>query len=151
MDGQVQNGVLYLRYRSSSMINTAKWRKSLIDEKTLSILIIKYASRVPLIPLTVEKIEHENCDFPLSFFLSFSSCITQKLCRLYKRSAHQTIALLSEIFLFLVRAAYKLRSASYGSKHASQSLSYTSFCAYLRAQTKVCSRSKTFSVKMKCK
>ena len=33
---------------------------------------------------------------------------------MYQRSAHQTTALLSEIFLFLVMAACKLRSASYG-------------------------------------
>ena len=72
--------------------------------------------------------------FFLSFLLSFCSCIAQKLYSIYKWSACQMIALLSEIFLFLVRAACELRLASYFSKHALQSPSDTPFCAYLYAQ-----------------
>ena len=70
-----------------------------------------------------------------SFFLSsFPSCITQKVYGTYKRSICQTTALLSEIFLFLVRAACELKSMSYCPKHASQWLSYMPFCAYLHVQ-----------------
>ena len=73
--------------------------------KTLSYSNVMYIPRVPLILLTVEKIECEKFDFALvSFFfacfLSFPSYITQKLYSVYKRSAYQTTALLSEIFLF---------------------------------------------------
>ena len=49
--------------------------------------------------------------FFLSFFLllsSFPRSITQKVYSVYKQSTHQTDALLSEIFLFLVRAVCKL-------------------------------------------
>ena len=59
----------------------------------------------------------DNVNFVfLSFF--FLSHITQKLYGIYDRSAHQTTAPLSEIFLFLqlVRAVCQLRSKSYGSK-----------------------------------
>ena len=48
------------------------------------------------------------------FFLSFPSSITQKVYSIHEQSTHQTNALLSEIFLFLVRAACMLRSTSYG-------------------------------------
>ena len=64
--------------------------------------------------------------FFLSFFLSFPSRITHDV---YEWFTHQTNALISEIFLFLVRAACELRSMSYGPKHASWWLSYTPFCA----------------------
>ena len=52
----------------------------------------------------------------------------------YERSAHQMTLLLLEILLFLVRAAYKLRSVSYASKHALWLLSNMPYCAYLHAQ-----------------
>ena len=54
------------------------------------------------------------------FFLSylFSLQHNSKLHGIYKQSTHQTTTLLSEIFLFLVRAVCKLRSMSYGSKYA---------------------------------
>ena len=44
--------------------------------------------------------------------------------------------LLSEMFLFWVRAACELRLATYGSKHPLQSLSDMSCCAYLHVQLK---------------
>ena len=51
----------------------------------------------------------------LSFF--FSIMHNSKVYGIYKRSTHQTTALLQEIFLFLVMAACKLRWTSYGPKH----------------------------------
>ena len=80
--------------------------------KTLSYSYVKYSPRVPWLLLTVEKIEHENFDFVLlSFFLlsSLPSSITQKVYEVYEWSTHQMNALLSEIFLFLVRPACQLR------------------------------------------
>ena len=62
--GQVQNGILYIRYRSSSKLTTAKWCKTLAHEN-LSHSIEKYTPRVPLTPLTVKKIEHKNSNFAL--------------------------------------------------------------------------------------
>ena len=53
------------------------------------------------------------------FFLllsSFPSNITQKVYSVYKRSTDQANALLSVIFLLLVRAACELRFTSYGPK-----------------------------------
>ena len=71
----------------------------------------------------------------LFFFLSsIPSHITQKAYGVYKQFTQRTTALLSEIFLFLVRGACEPRSASYSPKHTSWSLSDTSFCAHLHAQ-----------------
>ena len=109
----------------SSKINTAEWCKTIID-KTLGCSNVKYTPRVPLLLLTVEKNQMYKLRFVLllsSLFFFLFPCTTQKLYGQYERSAHQTTALVSEIFLFLVRAACKLRLMSYGSKHASWSLS----------------------------
>ena len=46
-------------------------------------------------------------------------------------------ALLSEIFLYLVRAAWELRSTRYGPKHALWWLSYMPFCAYMYMYSQV--------------
>ena len=65
--------------------------------------------RVQWLLLTFEEIECENS---ILFFFLLSSCsssITQKVYGVYKRSAHRTNALLSEIILILVRGACQLR------------------------------------------
>ena len=80
------------------MQNSYRWKSSAISN-------VKYTPRVPLIFLTMEKIKCENFDFVVVFFsvfFSFPSCITQKLHSIYKQSAHQITAVLSEIFLSLV-------------------------------------------------
>ena len=104
--------------------------------RTLSHSNVKYTPRVSLILHSAEKIKHEILDFAtvLSSFLSFPSHITQKLCDVYEQSARQITALLSEMFLLLVRPEWELRLASYGSRHAVQSLSYTPFCALIHGQ-----------------
>ena len=56
---------------------------------------------------------------------------------IYERSAHQMNALLSEIKLFLVRAACELKSARYGSKHVLQSLPYAVLCVLTRTSRKL--------------
>ena len=63
------------------------------------------------------------------FFLVFPHAylVTQKLHGVYKRSVHQTTALLSAICLFWVRTACDLRPRRYGPKHASWSLSHMPF------------------------
>ena len=65
--GHVEKGIMYVRYRSSYNITTAEWCK-LLSTKTLSYSKVKHIPRVPLILLTVEKIEGENFDFLSSFF-----------------------------------------------------------------------------------
>ena len=86
---------------------------------------VQYTPKDPLILLTVEKSECENFTFvPLFTFPPFllpffPSCITQKVYGIYEQSAHLTTALLSQLLLFLVRATFKLKWASYGSKYAS--------------------------------
>ena len=98
--------------------------------KTLSYSKVKYTPRVPLILLTVEKIAREDFYLVLSFFLSFlllfpyTYTCNSKVYDLYEQSSHQTTALLSEMILFLIRAACELRLASYGSKRMSQTLFY---------------------------
>ena len=74
--GQVENGYLYLRYGSNSVITTAKCDKTLTD-KTLH-CIMKNAPRVLLAHAKAEKNKHENFDFVhLSFFfLSFFLLLT---------------------------------------------------------------------------
>ena len=120
---------------------------------------IKYPSRVPLILLTVEKIEYENFDFALLLllpFLSFCLCITQKLynVQVYELHVHvsvyQTTPLLPEVFLFLLRAASQPRSMSYASKHAPQSLSDTPFCVQLHTELKTKDCIKTFYLSNDC-
>ena len=79
-----------------------------------------------------------------SVFLFFPSCISQKLYNAYILSAYQATTLLSEIFYLGGRAVCKLRLASYGSKHTSQSLSETLFCAYLTHNSKTTGHIRTF-------
>ena len=96
-------------------------RYKLLQIKTFSYSFVKFSSRVPLLLHTVEKIEGENVDFVL--LSSFPSSITQKVYSVFELSGHQTNALLSEIFIFLVTAACELRSMSYDPTHASLWLS----------------------------
>ena len=109
--------------------------------KILSSSNAKYSPWIPLMLLIVEKIKSENCNsacsflsfFFLSFFLlSFFFSLTHNPKTLWHVSVNctPTTALLSEIFLFSVRAACEVRSASYVYKHTSQSLSYTPFVHY---------------------
>ena len=79
--------------------------------QTLSYFYVKYCPRVPILLLTFEKIEHKNFDFVLLSSFCFPLRIPQKVYCVYKQSAHQTNALLLEIFLFLVRAANTLKAA----------------------------------------
>ena len=99
----------------------------------LVILMLKNAPRVPSILLTVKKTERENL---ILFFLSFFFFLmhNSKVCNISERSANQMTALLSEIYLFLVRAACKLKSVSYGSKYTLRTFFYMPFCVYLHAQ-----------------
>ena len=77
---QVQNGVMYIMYRTSSKITLAEWYKALIG-KTFSYSIVKHTPRVSLILLTVEQIGSEIFDFVIVviLLLYFHSHITQKL------------------------------------------------------------------------
>ena len=113
--------------------------------KTLSYSNMKHTTRVPLILLTVEKIERENLDFVLLSFLfhSFSLHIAQQLhvygtACVYERSAWQTTTLLSEIFFFLVRAACKLRWVNmHVSKRMPQFFLYAILCIITRTTCKL--------------
>ena len=128
--------------------------------KTLSYSKIKYTPRVPLILITVEKIEHQIFDFIflLSFFLSFffflffflSLTHKSKSIRRIRKSAHQATALLSEIILFLARASRQLRSPSYGLKRTSRTLSIRYFgCSYAH-NSKTKGRIKTLYLTNNC-
>ena len=121
----VLNCILYLRYGSSSKIHTVK-RYKLLQIKIFSYSFVKFSPKVPLLLHIVEKIERENVDFVL--LSSFPSSITQKVYCVFELSGHQTNALLSEILIFLVTAAYELRSMSNDPKHASLWLSDIPFC-----------------------
>ena len=79
--GQVQNDVLYLRYRSRSSITSAEWFKVLIG-KTFQYSIVKATPRVSLMFEKVEKIECENLLILLYFLCSFCSCTAQNLGRI---------------------------------------------------------------------
>ena len=67
-----------------------------------------------------------------------------------KQSTDQTNALLSEIFLFLVRAACKLRLASYGPKHTSQWFSFMPFVHNYTYNSKTNGRIKMFYLLNDC-
>ena len=60
--------------------------------------------------------------------------VTQKLQVVYGHSTYQTTALQLEMSILCVRSAYEIWFVSYGSKHASQSLSAETHCAYLHAE-----------------
>ena len=99
--------------------------------KSLTYSCVKYTPRVPLTLLKVKKIEHKSwfC-YCFSFFLSL---IRLKNYRPYnKHLTHQKTTLLSEMFLFWVKAKCKLWLVGYGFKHAWQSLSNVPFCMYLQ-------------------
>ena len=112
--GQFRNGVRYLSYKISSKINTAKVQKTHIDE-TLSEFYVKFIPRVPVIFLSVEKIECEHFDFVffplfyvlllvlLPYFLPHNSKTMRCIC---ERSAHQ---MTMRDFPFLVRATCEVR------------------------------------------
>ena len=61
--------------------------------KTVTYCNVRYTTRAPLILLTVEKSEHKNFDFILPFFFLLMHNSKTIWC-IYKRSAHQTSALL---------------------------------------------------------
>ena len=101
--------------------------------KTLSYSYVKYSPRVSLLLLTVEKIERESFDFALllllSFFLSFFSIMhNSKVYSVYEQSAHQTNALLSEIFLFWVRTACKAKIELWLQMHIKVAFLYAILC-----------------------
>ena len=81
--------------------------------KTFSWSYVKYSPRVPLLLLTVEKIESENSILFFLFLSFFSIKHNSKAYAVYEQFAHQTNPLLLEIFLFLVRATCELLSMSY--------------------------------------
>ena len=62
--------------------------------------------------------------------------LNSKVYKMYELSAHQTNALLSDIILFLVRAACELRSAYYEAKRTLHTHFYKPFCLHLHAQLK---------------
>ena len=62
--------------------------------------------------------------------LCILTLVTQKLKVVCRRSTYQMTALLSEIYIFCVRAECEIWIASYASKHASQSISEKQLCIY---------------------
>ena len=65
---------------------------------------------------------------------AYTTHISRKLQVVYACSTFQTTALSLEMSIFWVRAACKIQSKSYGSKHTSQSLSDMTFCVHFHAQ-----------------
>ena len=115
--GQIQNGHLYTRYRSSFM-KQSRWLQKLTDYGTVH-PTAKSALQVLLTFLKVEKNKHENFNslhLPSSFFLLSSSCIPQKLYDVCKYYTYHMTALLPDIFLFWFGAMYELQLVSFGHK-----------------------------------
>ena len=79
---EVQNGRLYIRYRSNSQKTKQRGEKSL-QTTSLCYSIAKSTLKTPLTFSKVDKTKHENFDFvhllSSSFFLFLSSSITQEL------------------------------------------------------------------------
>ena len=118
--------------------------------KILSYSYVKYTSRVSFIHLTVQKSKCKNLDFvflfpyilPVSFF--FSLIITQKVYSVYEKSTHQTTAQVSEICLFLVRAACDQISTSYDLKMCHSGFSIWHFMCNYMHNLKTKGRIRTF-------
>ena len=78
-----------------------------------------------------------NMKISILFFLSRSSSITQKVYSVYGWSTHQMNVLLSEIFLFLVRAACEPRSTRYGPKRVAVAFLYAILCVIMYTTRKL--------------
>ena len=107
--GWDQIGVLYLRYIGA----TSRYRKQRAAKhlytSTLYYSNVEGAPRLPLAFLKLAKIVHKiSVLFFSSFFLSFSSRITQKLYGIYKCSTYETNVILLKTLLFWYRAVYEL-------------------------------------------
>ena len=75
-------------------------------------------------------------------FCALITRTTRKLKVVPQHFTYQTIAVLSEISILLVKAVCEIPSATYGSKHASKPPCGMSFCAYLHSKLQVgCGRS----------
>ena len=85
--------------------------------KTRSYSSVIDTAKIPLILLTVEKIESENFDFVLLFLSSFFSfTLNSKTVRRIRMICTPNDCPTIRDFLFWVRSACKLRWESYGSK-----------------------------------
>ena len=120
---QVQNDLLYIRYRSSSRKNKAEECKKLTDY--IPVLFYCQIYSINSANLAQGRENHPK-NFQLcssSFLLSSSSssssssslplCITKKLYGVYEYYTYQMTTLLMEIFLFLFGVVCELRLASY--------------------------------------
>ena len=110
--GQVQNGCLYLRYGSSSVITTAMWDKTLTDKRPLLV----YCKNAPRVLLPHTKTEKNNQEILILACIDLSSSFLSFFT-----------ALLLEMWLFRFRAACEPQLESYGPKHTSYLLSNMPF------------------------
>ena len=92
--GQVNNGILYLRYRSNFPIT-----KEEFTCKTLHYSIVESAPRLPLFFSMLQKLPLKISVLLLFFFLS--SLFIAHNSGVYKRSLHSMNAILSKIFQLL--------------------------------------------------
>ena len=121
---QVQNGHLYIWYRSNSQKNGAEEWKSL-QTTSLCYSIAKSTLKTPLTFSKVDKTKHENFDFvhlSSSFFFFFSIKHNSKtiLCVQILSIANDCSA--NEDYSYMFWAVYELRLASYGLKTLSNTL-----------------------------
>ena len=85
-----------------------------------------------------------------SFFFFFSIRHNPKVYGVYEQSAHQMTALLSEIFLFIARAACKLISTTQALNRHSSGFPIRQFVRNYRHKSKTESRIRTFYLSNNC-
>ena len=99
--GQIQYGAFYIRFRSSSTINTAEWCKVLIDRNTLLLYCKIYSQSSANLSHRWEKFTIKILILALlfSFFFFLTHKWKKHRVHTYKRSPYQLTSLLLEMFL----------------------------------------------------
>ena len=123
----VQDGILYIRYRSSSMIIRAERCKALTDKKSLLFYRKSYSQSATNLSQSQENQACKNYNF-VPLLSSSHKTKTIECIQTFFISSNSTLLL--EMFLFWFRAAWKVQTAHYSSKHASWTLSDSLFCAH---------------------
>ena len=133
--GQVQNGRLYIRYRSNFPETKQRSEKSL-QTTSFCYSIAKSIRKTLLTFSKVEKTKHENFDFVhlLSLFFFFSIKHNSKTIRCMQILSIPNDCSANEDYSYLFGAVYELRLASYGLKTVSNTLRSPSYASYLFTQ-----------------
>ena len=127
---QVQNGRLYIRYRSNSQKKTKQRSEKSLQTTSLCYSIAKFTLKTPLTFSKVEKTKHKNFDFVhllssssfFFFFFFFSIKHNSKTIQYVQILRIPNDCSANDDYSYMFWAVYELRLASYGLKTVSNTL-----------------------------